>query len=240
MRLQFKILLIAGALLTASLGASAAATAATAPPAMDTSDFACSNGVCEVGPGNVGMAFGAGLDVFGDGIAQSVEKYYGDDFRMKIVSGSLPPGVQLSLPSGEWIVSGTPTKAGTYPFTVEFSPTQDAPSGLGGPSGTQQLTITIGTGSSDRLANASVSYNGHQFRLYAFAYDVNLSALYSVSVTSTGKVVIPAQSNNASPDGSIGLSANINDPCGAENSCNLTVTDSLGSSVTVTLGPAKY
>lgn len=25
------------------------------------------------------MAFGAGLDVFGDGIAQSVEKYYGDE-----------------------------------------------------------------------------------------------------------------------------------------------------------------
>jgi hypothetical protein len=34
--------------------------------------------------------------------------------------------------------------------------------------------------------------------------------------------------------------AHLNDPCGANNSCNLTVTDNLGSSVTVTLPPAKY
>jgi hypothetical protein len=32
---------------------------------------------------------------------------------MKIVSGSLPPGLQLSLPSSEWTVTGNPTKAGT-------------------------------------------------------------------------------------------------------------------------------
>jgi hypothetical protein len=33
------------------------------PPAMVASGFACSNGVCEVGPGNVGMPFAAGLNV---------------------------------------------------------------------------------------------------------------------------------------------------------------------------------
>lgn len=99
------------------------------------------------------MPFGSGLDVFGDGIAQSVEKYYyGDDFTMKVISGALPPGLQLSPPSSEWAVSGTPTKAGTYSFAVEFSPTQDAPIGTAGPSGTQQLTITIGAGTLDRLA----------------------------------------------------------------------------------------
>ncbi len=240
MRLQFKALLITGALMTAGLSAAAPAAAATAPPAMDTSTFACSNGVCEVGPGNVGMPFAAGLNVTGDGVAKSVEKFYGDDFSMKIISGSLPPGLQLSLPSTEWTVTGTPAKPGTYPFTVQFTPTQDiAPNG--GPSGTQQLTITIGTGGSDRLVVTSAAYNGHQSRLYVDGFDVNVSALYSVSVTSTGKLIIPAQANGSAwDDGYLALTGAVPDPCGTLNSCNITLKDSLGSSVTVTLPPATY
>jgi len=240
MRLQLKILMITGTLITAALGAAAPAAAAPAPPVMDTSNLACSNGVCEVGPGNVGVSFGAGLNVFGDGIAQNADKYYGDDFRMTIISGSLPPGLQLSLPSSEWTVTGTPTQAGTYAFTVQFTPTQDTPTG-GGPPGTQQLTITIGTGSSDRLLVTGTVYNGHQFRLYVDGFDVNTSALYSVYKTSTGKLVIPAQPNNSAwHDGFLALTAYVADPCGALNSCQITLKDSLGSSVTVTLPPAKY
>jgi hypothetical protein len=52
--------MIIGALIAAGLGAAAPA-AATAPPTLITSNFACTNGVCEVGPGNAGMAFAAGL-----------------------------------------------------------------------------------------------------------------------------------------------------------------------------------
>ena len=237
MRLQFKILMITGALITAGLGAAAPAAAAPAPPVMDTSNLACNGNVCEVGPGNVGMPFGAGLNITGDGVSG---KFYGDDFRMTIISGSLPPGLQLSLPSTEWTVTGTPTKAGTFSFTVQFTPTQDTPTG-GGPPGTQQLTITIGTGSSDRLTATGAVYNGHQFRLYVDGYDVNTSALYSVYKTSTGKLVIPAQPNNSSwHDGILALTAAVADPCGALSSCSITLTDSLGSSVTLTLPPAKY
>ena len=59
--------------------------------------------------------------------------------------------------------------------------------------------------------------------------------------TSTGKLVIPAQPNNSSwHDGILALTAAVADPCGALNSCNLTVTDNLGSSVTVTFPPASY
>jgi hypothetical protein len=243
MRLQFKILMITGALLAAGLGAAAPAAAATAPPTMDTSTFACNNGVCQVGPGNVGLPFAAGLNVkLGTVISPATERLFGSDFTMKIISGSLPPGLQFSLnPSGEWTVTGTPTQAGTYPFTVQFTPTQDAPGGAG-PPGTQQLSITIGTGSSDRLAPMGAVYNGHQFRLYVDGFDANVSALYSVSVTSTGKVLIPAAPNNNSSwdDGLLILSAHLNDPCGALNSCSLTLADSLGSSVTITLPPAKY
>ena len=151
MRLQFKVLLIAGALLTASLGASASASASAAtpaPPTMKTSNFACSNGVCEVGPGNVGMSFAAGL------IGTGGPPYYGPEcnaYVMKVVSGSLPPGLQFGEPICEWTITGTPTQAGTYSFTVQITP---QPNNLGqsaGPSGTQQLSITIGTGGSDRL-----------------------------------------------------------------------------------------
>jgi Putative Ig domain len=131
MRSPLKVLLVTGLLLAASPGAFAsAATAATAPPVMDTSAFACSNGVCEVGPGNVGMPFAAGLNVkLGDPLAGEAE--FGYEYTMKIISGSLPPGLQLSLPSTEWTVTGTPTKAGTYPFTVQITPGPD----IGGPAG---------------------------------------------------------------------------------------------------------
>ena len=72
-------------------------------------------------------------------------------------------------------------------------------------------------------------------------YDANVSTLWSVSVTSTGKALISAQPNySTADDGFLELSHSGNDPCGVLNSCNLTLTNSLSSSVTVTLGPAKY
>ena len=44
-----------------ALPAAAAPAAAAAPPALITTDFACGNGTCQVGPGNVGQPFAAGL-----------------------------------------------------------------------------------------------------------------------------------------------------------------------------------
>ena len=140
MRSPLKLLLITASLVAASLGAATSAGAATpAPPTLITTNFACSNGVCEVGPGNVGMPFGAGM-VASPSVPQACIPY-----TMSVISGSLPPGLQLAEPGicGEWIITGTPTQAGTYAFTVQITPTQD---GGGGPPGTQQLTITIGTG----------------------------------------------------------------------------------------------
>ena len=238
MRLQVKILMITGALITAGLGAAAPAAAATAPPTLITSNLACSNGVCEVGPGNVGMPFAAGVDGTGGPVYTGPEC---NAFVMKVVSGSLPPGLQFGEPDCEWTITGTPTHAGTYFFTVQITP---QPNNLGqsaGPSGTQQLSITIGTGGSDRLVIHAAVYNGHLFRLIVNGFDVNVSALYSVYATSTGKLLIPAQPNlGASDDGFLALGARVADPCGTTNSCNVTVTDNLGSSVTVTVPPAKY
>ena len=222
--------ILAPALLLASLGAAGSATAATtSAPTLITSNYACSNGTCEVGPGNVGVAFGSALNATGELPAIS-----GCTYAMSVTSGSLPPGLQLSGPTfGQVcnnIISGTPTQAGTYPFTVKVQ-AQGNGSGQPGPSGTQQLTITIGTGSSDRLANVSASYNVHTNKLFVGFYDANIGALYSVTVTATGKQVFPPQSLVLGAGG-LGPSKGTA-PC--SRGCTLTVTSSLGSSATAPL-----
>jgi hypothetical protein len=66
--------------------------------------------------------------------------------------------------------------------------------------GTQQLSITIGTHSSDRPVMTGGEYQGHEFELIVDGFDANISALYSVVLTSTGKVLIPAQANASTWD----------------------------------------
>jgi hypothetical protein len=219
-----RVLVMVAAMLAAGLGAAVSASAATTSnPSLSTVNYACSNGVCEVGPGNVGIAFGAVLNGTGGPIGTQPGTYI-----ISVISGSLPPGLQLGAEGVNLsVISGTPTQAGTYPFTVQV---QAPPiNGQPGPSGTQPLTITIGTGKSDRLANVSASYNEHTHRLLVPFYDANFGALYSVTVTATGKQVFAPQSLPAPGDilGSTGT-----DPC---SGCTLTVSNSLGSSATVPL-----
>ena len=229
MRSSLKLLLITGSLVALSLSAAVSATAATSAPTLVTSNYACSNGTCEVGPGNIGIAFGAAL--IGTGELPAIS---GCTYTMSVTSGSLPPGLQLSGPTAfgqdcNNIISGTPTSAGTYPFSVKVQ-AQGNGSGTPGPSSTQQLTITIGTGKSDRLANVSASYNVHTNTLFVGFYDANIGALYSVTVTKTGKQVFPPQSLVL---GAGGLRSKGTAPCGL--GCTLTVTNSLGSSATAPL-----
>jgi len=229
MRSSLKLLLITGSLVALSLSAAVSATAATSAPTLVTSNYACSNGTCEVGPGNIGIAFGAAL--IGTGELPAIS---GCTYTMSVTSGSLPPGLQLSGPTAfgqdcNNIISGTPTTAGTYPFTVKVQ-AQGNGSGTPGPSSTQQLTITIGTGKSDRLANVSASYNVHTNTLFVGFYDANIGALYSVTVTKTGKQVFPPQTLVL---GAGGLRSKGTAPCGL--GCTLTVTNTLGSSATAPL-----
>jgi len=237
MRSPLKALLITGSLVAASLGGAASAAAATpAPPTLVTTNFACSNGVCEVGPGNVGMSFAAGM--YGTGGPTCTPGPCTDQdaeyFVMSVVSGSLPPGLQLdnTFNGNYWTIDGTPTQAGTYAFTVQISPNQAG----GGPSTTQQLTITVGTGHSDRAVIKGAGWDVHTGVLAISGWDANISALWSVSVTSTGRVIFSnLPSRTTYPiDGFLIVNYKTGSPCGV-SSCQLTVTNSLGSSITVTM-----
>lgn len=242
MRRGFRTLVVAGALVVAGLGGAIPASAtAVAPPSLVTTNFACANGVCEIGPGDVGLPFAAGVIGIGG------PAYYGPEcnaYTMSVVGGSLPPGLTFSEPDCEYIVSGTPTHAGTYAFAVRITPQPDSLGQIPGPSGTADLTVTVGTGTADRLAHTSASYNGHQGKLYVTGYDANIATLYSVSVTSSGKALFAPQSPSAAgfqgADGHWQLAAFMQDPCGRSSACSLTVTDSLGSTATITLPPATY
>ena len=233
MRGLIKALVITGSMLLTALGAFAPASAATtttpAPPVMDTSNFACSSGVCEVGPGNVGMSFAAGLNGTGG------PTYHGPEcnpYVMKVVSGSLPPGLQFGEPICEWTITGTPTQAGTYSFTVQIAP---QPNNLGqsaGPDGTQQFSITIGTGTSDKIVLTGAVWSRFSVNktLQVRGFDVNNSATYTVYVTATGAELgtITERTPNNGGDGTFlrNFSENV-------DLNNLTVKDSLGGSATI-------
>jgi hypothetical protein len=153
---------------------------------------------------------------------------------MTITSGSLPPGLQLSLSSTEWTVTGAPTKAGTCPFTVQFTPTQDiAPNG--GPSGTQQLTITIGTGNADRpvLMRAIWSPNSVNKTLQIQGFDVNTGATYTEYATSSGKQIGTPSTQLSNPWNDGYIIRNVSVPPGAGvlseiNPGSIRLKDSLG------------
>jgi hypothetical protein len=192
--------------------------------------------VCEIGPGNVGQPFASALDGTGG------PTYYGPDcaYVISLVAGSLPPGLALTGVCGN-VISGTPTQAGVYAFTVQITPQVNSQGVAPGPSGTAPVTITVGTGTSDRMANGTAVYNGHQGKLYVRGYDANVGAQVSVSVTSIGKVLFTSQAvNGPGASGSWQLSAFMGWPCPGRTTCTLTETNSLGSSFTVTLPPVRY
>lgn len=82
------------------------------------------NGTNTLTPGRVGVSYANGL--FADG---GIPPY-----RWSLVAGQLPPGLSLTTSPGR--ISGTPTTAGTFVFTVRVTD-------QGGQQATQQFSITV-------------------------------------------------------------------------------------------------
>jgi Putative Ig domain len=206
--------LICGAAAIATTGAAAASTG---PPQIMTTYFGatiypCSNGTCAIGPGDTGMPFTAAL------VGTGGPPYAGPEsnpYEMSVVSGSLPPGLKLALPDVQWVITGTPTRAGTYTFTVQIA------AQAGGPDGYQTFTITIGNGTpaSDHLVISSAQYLEKNGYLRGFGFDVNVGATYTVYNTSTGAEIGPlredSEGNPGAPfpgDGGMNLTTHISAP----------------------------
>lgn len=174
------------------------------------------------------MPFAAGLDGTGGSPYDGPEC---NGYLMSVSSGTLPPGLQLGEPVCEWVISGTPTKTGTYSFIVQITPQPDGFGNPRGPAGFEQFSITIGAGSADRLLVSGASYSPTKYILHIGGYDVNNGATYSVH-TSAGALLATLTENapDNGGDGNFGLNQHRTN---AAFISPLTVTDSLGSSVTV-------
>ncbi len=181
------------------------------------------------------MSFAAGL------IGTGGPAYYGPEcnpYVMKVVSGSLPPGLALGEPDCEWTIAGTPAHAGTYAFTVQIAPQLNNLGQSAGPSGTQQFTVTIGTGTSDRLhlAGAVWAPNTVNKYLQISGFDANAGATFTAYVTSTGKEIGTFTERVLQDDGSILSNFAISPNAGILSETNpgtITVKDSLGGSATI-------
>jgi hypothetical protein len=224
MRGQFKALTVAGVLLAAGLGTVASASAATTPLTIETSMYPCTSGVCSMGLGNVGMNFES------DPVATGGPAYTGPEsspYVWTVASGSLPAGLELS----GGLLFGTPKAAGTSSFTLRASDL------AGGAAVSQAFSITIGTGSQDRVVITDAGYTVEGEKLVVDAVDANTAATLTVSVTSTGKKV-----GTLTTFGNGVFDGTFFGPDGTLTPQDITVTSSIGGSATsaVTLVPKPY
>lgn len=216
-----------GMLISSPLAQAGAATATSSPPTIVTSNFVCGQGGCTIGPGNKGMAFAAGL------VGTGGPAYSGPEcnpYIMKVTAGSLPPGLQLGEPICEWEIFGSSTTSGTYNFTVQIAP---QPNNLGqtvGPDGYQQFSVTIGTGTSDRLFLRGAVWTRKFLTVQIEGFDANNSATYTVYVTSTGAKLGTITEKSPYNGGDGTLLANFRANTAPSS---LTVTDSVGGSATI-------
>jgi putative Ig domain-containing protein len=103
--------------ITASLGGMSVAAVLTvtgSPLAINTGGLACTNGVCGLGPGNVGTFFSQAISQSG-GTGPT-------PFTWTLVAGALPDGLTLNDPRQCGVhcvtITGTPTTAQTTTFTI--------------------------------------------------------------------------------------------------------------------------
>ena len=113
MRTMLAPLVAAGSLLLA-LGLSGQASAQE-PPTISTAGLTCTNGVCELGTGNVGTFLNLAISASGGSGPTP--------FIWKLVDGKLPAGLKMARFFGveSTEITGTPTRVETATFTVQVT-----------------------------------------------------------------------------------------------------------------------
>jgi hypothetical protein len=96
---------------------------------IDTGGLVCSNGVCDLGSGNVGTFLAIGLTSLGGS---------GTPYQYRVIAGSVPAGITVARSYGAQSteISGTPTQVQTSTFTLQVQDTT-------GHSAQQAFTLTI-------------------------------------------------------------------------------------------------
>ena len=233
MRGQLTALVIAGAMLTAGLGTSAAASAATTPPlAITTTALPCAGGVCSLAKGDVGVGFA--VTVVATGGAPSQNGVDPPPYTWAIKSGSLPAGLTFDNEYDEFVLSGTPTKAGTSSFTVQVTDS------AGGGTVSQAFTIAIGSGNLDQVTITTADYYlsaSYHHELEIIASDANTGVTLTAYVTSTGQEI--GQLEGGSGEFHNTFSGTFGGAFTGSNPSTITVKSSLGGTATSALtGPA--
>jgi hypothetical protein len=105
------------------------ATSTRQPLTVITAGYSCTNGVCELGPGNVGTDVGQFVTSSGGSGPTP--------YTWKLVAGSLPSGLSLSnFGVYSALISGTPRQTGVSAFTLQVTDGQ-------GHTARQAFTFTI-------------------------------------------------------------------------------------------------
>jgi hypothetical protein len=112
MRKPLALVMVASALLLA-LELPGHAAAQPAPLTIITAGLTCTNGVCDLGTGNVGTFLNLAISASGGSGPTP--------FTWKVVSGKLPAGLKMARFFGveSTEITGTPTKVETNTFTVQ-------------------------------------------------------------------------------------------------------------------------
>jgi hypothetical protein len=148
--------------------------------------------------------------VVGAGYQQSLSAAMGlGKLTWSLASGSLPPGLSL-LPTGTLV--GTPTTAGTYPFTLEVADSSQT--------ATAKLTLVVNprvqaavyvvNGANSAVHSFSLGANGNSAPLSSLAGPATgLNGTTAVTIAPDGRTFVASANNNEIAEYAYGASGNV-------------------------------
>jgi regulation of enolase protein 1 (concanavalin A-like superfamily) len=179
--------------------------------------FSVNNGTVAVAPASGTLTAGT----VGTSYSQSFTASGGTSpYTYQVTAGSLPPGLALSTGGA---LTGTPTTAGSYSFTVAALDSHFL-------TGSQAYSITVNKGAATvALSNLSQTYTGSALAAIATTTPANLA----VSFTYNGSSIAPTTA------GSYAVVATVNDPNYTGSATGILAIAKAASAVSFTANPAS-